>query len=436
METQGLLDAATATIYSESPVSLASHAVIEKHYQLNYRILEKTLEDQYMIRKKNFDDVVAGLEALIGSQSKELFNYKRQVCDKDNYIRHLLHEIEKLRQCVSKVAEVAGAVGGGGDEREASYSSYLKSYSGGNINTLTKARISLETKSDLRLGLPRRRKIDASGMIHEIDDLIDGFGSRPGTLADVERNIGSSSTVGASSRGGEPSIMLPRLGSIDECGDGLINNQGDLSFHDLRSIKMAHTKSPRPSSLGASLGGLENIHPLHRRRPISSASPSDYLSGQNRTPPVSLTTMSPTFARKETLIKKLKARQYAPEPQLTPEPSEPDSVIRAKIRMEAEKRKAASFGPGDRIKKTNIVHSVVLSPAKSPESPVVPKTRVDVLAEGGFEQSELGSERITSYGSKRTGVGLRQVVRRLRSDMWKMGSSSKQSESPVSVADK
>lgn len=429
METQGLLDAATAVVDSVLPISLTSHAVIEKHYESTYRILEKALEDQYMIRKKNFDDVVAGLEALISSQSEELLNYKRQIWDKDKHIRDLLCEIGELKKCMSKMTEAAGNEG---NERETSYGSHSNSDSGGNINTLTKPGMSLETKSDLRLSLPRRPKVDTSGMIHEIDDLIDGFGSRPGTsynLTDVEKRVSSPSSVGASSRERRPSTMSPRLGPIDECGDVSIRSKGDLPFRDLSSTRIVYTKSPRPSSLGASLGGSENIHPLHRRRSLSRASSSDYPSREGRMTPASLTItpVSPMFARKEGPIKKLKASQH------TPESSEPDSVIRAKIRMEAEKRKAASFGPSDRIKKTDIVHSVVSSPAKLPESQLVPKT--DVLAEGGFEKPDLELKRITSDGSKRAGVGLRQVVRKLRSDIWRRGSSSKRSDSPVSVAD-
>lgn len=444
METQGLLDAATAVVDPALPISLTSHAVIEKHYESTYRILEKALEDQYKIRRKNLDDVVAGLEALISSQSEELLNYKRQIWDKDDRIRDLLYEIGKLRKCMSKVTEITKATGNEGSERETNYDPHPNSDSGDNINTLTKLGISPETKNDLRLSLPRRPKADASGTIYGVDDLIDGFGSKPGTsytltgLTDVEKRISSPSSVGASSQGRRPGTMSPRLGPIDEYGDISISSQGDLpfEFHDLRSTRMMYTKSPRPSSLGASLAGSENIHPLHRRRSLSRASSFDYPSGQDRAPPVSLTTpMSPTFARKEELINKLKSRKHAPEPQLTPESSEPDSVIRARIRMEVEKRKAASFGPSDRIKKTDIVHSVILSPARSPGSQLVPKTRVDVLAEGGFEKPELELGGVMGDGGKRTGVGLRQVVRKLRSDMWRRGSSSKQSESPVFVAD-
>lgn len=65
----------------------------------------------------------------------------------------------------------------------------------------------------------------------------------------------------------------------------------------------------------------------------------------------------------------------------------------------------------------------------------MPKTRVEMLTEAGFEKSELQLKRIVTDDSKRTGGGLRQVVRKLKSDMWRRGSSSKRSESPVSMAD-
>lgn len=424
MTTEGHFDTATTVMDSDFPVPLTSHALIERHYESTYRILEKNLEDQYMIRKKNLNDVVAGLEELISSQSEELSAYKRQIWDKDDYIRDLRYEISELKQRMLKVSEMSKAAGKEENERETSF--------GGNINTLTKPEVSQSqgTKSDSRFGqekeLPRRSKAEASEMASEID----GFGSRLSTAVDVEQRGTSPSSAGTSSRGRRPKTMSPRLEFINEHEDVSNGRQSYLPLHELNSPMMLH-KSLRPSSLGVSLGGSEHIHPLHRPQSLPRASTFDYPSGQDRVPPVS-STATPAFP---TFTKKLGARQHDPEPQLTPETPEPDFVIRAKIRTEAEKRKAASFGPGDKIKKTDIVHSVVLSHTRLPESQPVPKTRVEILTEAGFEKPELQLKRIVSDDSKRTGGGLRQVVRRLKSDMWRRGSSSKRSESPVYVVD-
>lgn len=430
MMAEALFDTATTVMDSDFPVPLTSHALIERHYESTYRNLEKTLQNQYMIRKKNMNGVVADLENMIASQSEELSAYKRQIWDKDDYIRDLQYEISELRQRMLKVAEMSKATGKEGNEKETSYDPRPDSDFGGNINTLTKPEMSQGTKSDLPFGQekewPRRSKAEASEIANEID----GFGPRPSTAADVEERGTSLSSADASSRGRRPKTMSPRLEFINEDEDISNGRQNDLPFHELNSTMMLH-KSLRPSSLGVSLGGSEHIHPLHRPQSLPRASTSDYPSGQDRAPPVS-STATPAFPA---FIKKLGARQHDLEPPLTPELPEPDSMIRAKIRTEAEKRKAASFGPGDKIKKTDVVHSVVLSHTRLPESQLVPKTRVEMLTEAGFEKSELQLKRIVTDDSKRTGGGLRQVVRKLKSDMWRRGSSSKRSESPVSMAD-
>lgn len=423
MMAEGLFDTATTVMDSDFPVPLTSLALIERHYESTYRILEKTLEDQYMIRKKNLNDVVAGLEKLVASQSEELFAYKRQIWDKDDYIRDLQYKISELIQRMPEVAEMSKATGKKGNERETSYYPHPGSDFGGNIITLAKPEMSQGTKSDLPFGQekewPRRSKAEASEMVNEID----GFSSRPSTAADVEERGTSLSSVGASPRERRPKTMSPRLEFINEDEDISNGRQNDLPFHELNSTMMLH-KSLRPSSLGVSLGGSEHIHPLHRPQSLPRASTFDYPSGQDRAPLVS-STATPAFPA---FIKKPGPRQHDLEPPLTPELPEPDSMIRARVRTEAEKRKAASFGPGDKIMKTDTVHSVVLSHTGLPESQPVPKTRV----EAGFEKSELQLKRIVTDDSKRTGGGLRQVVRKLKGDMWRRGSRS---ESPVSIAD-
>lgn len=428
--------------------------MIEKCYETTYRILEKSLEDQYTVRKKNFDDIIATLEELVYSQSKQLSAHKQEICDKDSHIRDLQYEIAGLKQRMVRVAEMAGVTGNErneGNEKETGHGSHCNSEPRGNMNTITKPEM---PKSDLRFRqekeLPRRPTVDATAMIHEIDDLIDGLGSRPGTsnpyaVMDFEKNTGSPSSMCASSKRRRSATKSPRLSSIDESRSEVSNNDLDnLPFHNFNpiTIERVHTESslmvlpPRPVSLAS-----ENTHPLLRQISLPRALSSDYPRGRDRTPLVLFATTTtpifPAFIRKETFIEKLTSRQRtpnAPEPQQTPT-SEPDSIIRAKVRTEVERRKAVNFSPGDRVKKSDIVHTVVLLPTESPEiQPMKPGTKVGSLAEVEFKKLELGLGRIASDSSKKTGIGLKNVVRRLKSEMWGQGSTLKGCKSPASVA--
>lgn len=434
-------------------VPLTSHAVIKKRYETTYRILEKTLEDQYTICKKNLNDVVAVLEELIDSQSIQLSAYKQEMCDKDDHIRNLQYEIAGLKQRMLRVAEMAGITGNERNGGETDYNSHYNSGPSGNINNITKPEIpQLQgTKRDLGFRwekeLPRRPTVDATAMIHEIDDLIGGLGSRPGTsnpyaVMDFERNGGSPSSTCVSSQI-RSTTKSPRLKPIDEHGVPVPSDDlNDLALHGFNPVMIERVRTGssvltlplRPVSLGIS----ENIHPLLRRESLSRASSSDYPRGRDRIPlvvsPIT-PAVFPVFARKETFLEKFKlARLRATEPQSIPEPLEPDSIIRAKVRTEAERRKAANFGPGDRVKKSDIVHTVVLLSPRLPEiQSTEPETKVGIIAEAGFEKPELGLKRIESDSSTSTGRSLKSVVRKLRGEMWGKGSGRKGSKSSPSV---
>lgn len=430
-------------------IPLTSHAVIKRRYETTYRNLEKTLDDQYTICKKNLGDFVAALEDLIGSQSIQLAAYKQEMCDKDDHIRDLQYEIAGLKQRMLRVAEMAGITGNERNGRETSCSSYYNSESSVNINTITRPEILQGKKSDLRFRqekeLPRRPIVDATAMIHEIDDLIDGLGSSTSNsyaVMDFEQYGGSPSSTCASSRV-RSTTKSPRLKPTGEHGVSVLNDDlNDLALHGFNPvmIERVHTGSSvlalplRPVSLGIS----ENIHPLLRRESLSRASSSDYPRGRDRIPlvvPPTNTAVLPVFARKETFLKKFKpARLRVTGSQPTPESLEPDSVIRAKVRAEAERRKAANFGPEDRVKKSDIVHTVVLLPPRSSEiQPMEPKAKFGVVAEARFGKPVLGLKRIPSDSSKSTGRSLKHVVRRLKSDMWGKGSGRKGSKSSLSI---
>ncbi|KAL0634936.1 hypothetical protein Q9L58_006130 [Maublancomyces gigas] len=430
---------------------LTSHAVIKKRYETTCQILEKTLDDQYTACKKNLGEVIAALEDLIGSQSKQLAAYKQEICDKDDHIRGLQYEIAGLKQRMLRVAEMAGTTGNERDEGETSCNSHYNGESSVNINTITRPRTEMlrGTKSDLRFRqekeLPRRPTVDVTATIHELDDLVDGFGFRPGgnshAVIDFEQNGGSPSSTYASSQIGSTTKSY-RLKPVDEHGVLVPNDDlNDLALHDFNPTMIERVRTGsvlalplRPVSLGVS----ENAHPLRRESPSRAVS-SDYPRGRNRIPlvvsPTTTTTTTttavfPVFARKETFFERFKpARLRVTEPQPTPEPLEPDSVVRARVRAEAERRKAANFDSRDRVKKSDIIHTVVLLPPRSSEiQPMEPKTKFGVIAEAGFEKPELGLKRIESDSSKSTGRSLKHVVKGLKSDIWGKGSGRKESK--------
>lgn len=446
------------------PVPLESHALIEMHYEATYAILkknledqkiihERNLEDQYMVRKKNLEDVITALEQLNCTQSEKLAAYKQQIRHKDSRIRDLQNEVVELKDRMTKVAEMTRIAGGGGNERETSYDLRYSSDSGGNINTISRLGMP-RIKSDSRLKeekqLPRRPKFNATGVIDEIENLMDGLGSRPGTsdshaVADADRHRISSPSTHAPSRGRGSAVVPPRLRPIGEYGEIPNSGLGDLS---LRGSKTAMEERARngPSLLSAlsrplSLTTSENTHPLFRRISPPRASSAEYPRGADKKPLSAFITAHtlPAPSLKETFIEKLKTKQgffHAPKPQQPPEPPEPeesDSVIRFKVRTEAERRKAASFGPEDRIKKSDIVHTMTLSPTI--ES-VTPKTGIEVMAGAELEKSELDLRRSVSDDSKKKKGGggsmVRGVVRRWRSDVWKNGLALKRSGSPTS----
>lgn len=436
---------------------LTSHAVIKKHYETTCQILEKTLDDQYTACKKNLGDVVAALEDLIGSQSVQLAAYEQEICDKDDHIRDLQYEIAGLKQRMLRVAEMAGTTGNERNEGETSCNSHYNGESSVNINTITRPRTEMlrGTKSDLRFRqekeLPRRPTVDTTATIHEIDDLIDGLGFRPGSNSyaakDFEQNGSSPPSTYASSQIGSTTKSY-RLKPVDEHGVLVPNDDlNDLALHDFNPTMIERVRTGsvlalplRPISLGVS----ENAHPLLRRESPSRAVSSDYPRGRDRIPRVvspitttatTTTAVFPVFARKETFFERFKpARLRVTEPQPTPEPPEPDSIIRARVRAEAERRKAANFDSGDRVKKSDIIHTVVLLPPRLSEiQPMESETKFGVIAEAGFEKPELGLKRIESDSSKSTGRSLKHVVRGLKNDIWGKGSGRKEGKNSSSV---
>lgn len=459
---------------ASSPVSSAELA---QRYKSSYEALKKNFEDHHA-------QIVAVQEELISSQSQQIFSYEKQLqaqreklVDGEARILVLQDEVAELKGRLARVAEsVSGVVRNNATQRMSNYSTQHDRESGGKLETVSEHAVVM--KKDLLLRqdkeLPPRPESTVSSILNDIDDMIIEIEAQPDmnissvpSATDFRKSSSSqgtlvlqqamepqplspgfyhmSSPIYAFTQQPRCSTASPRLQSIGEdAATTSTSNLNTLPFNEFQPTitERIQTNSPVPRPRSSSQPQpstprvLAETHPLLRQlSPLSQTTSSSGYSQRADSP--SPGSKYPIIQRKETFIEKLKRTSKIPEPHKNrkstnpnPDPGETDSIIRAKIRTEAERRKAANFGPGDKVERSGVIHSMTLSSAEPSEiRPTSLGTRSKTT---GFENPQLDAvKRVTSAGSKGTGGSrsrMGNVVRRWKSDLWKMGSGSKRVE--------
>lgn len=449
-----------------APVPPKVLAELKRQYEPAYNTLKKNLEDHHAQIVGVQEDLIRSQSLTISGYENQLHNQSEQLQNLNTHVRSLEDEIVELRGRLARIAENVTGVVRDNDRQppvppKKGSDSPLKH---------------LEDKE-----LPPRPVSAVSSLIDDIDDMIIQIESQPDiasspTLTSGMQAISTprelieqqatalqspllssyrmSSPTYSSSQGSWFNIGSPRLGPIGEDSVDMPNgSQINLPFNELQPIMTGRvrTKSPilqppldDPIRLLQSPLVSPGIHLLSPQvtSPSYNLSSSGYSRGRDQRYPTAPppTPTFPTVPHRETFMDKPKYKQSPSEP---PQPlkshkhpspqghlvsEETDAVIRARIRLEAEKRKAAAFGPGDRVQKNKVMHSMALSPKKPPGIVSENSESRPEQTEGRFGRTDINITRVMSDGSKRTEKSknkVRNVVRRWKSDIWKRRSLTK-----------